>query len=72
MDPQLIPWGDGRPRPLESGVAPLASASNPLANPVRVTTESQLQRAEEEPSHIFPTVAEADEGNADGRVTSQG
>ena len=33
----------GEPCPLESGVASLASASNPLDTPVRATAESQLQ-----------------------------
>ena len=33
-----LPWENGHSHPPESGVAPLASASNPAATPVRVTT----------------------------------
>ena len=36
-----LPRECGRSRPPESGVAPLASASNPLATPVRVTAKER-------------------------------
>ena len=43
------------PCPPESGVAPLASASNPLDTPIRVTVESQwqLRQRRKSPSNSF-------------------
>ena len=55
------------PCPPESGVAPLASGSNPLVAPIRVTVESQwqLRQRRKLPSNSFsfPMAAEANEGN---------
>ena len=66
----------GKPCPPESGVAPLASGSNPLDTPVRVTAKSQwqLRRRRKLPSNSFsfPMAAEANKGTIpDGLATNQ-
>ena len=80
-------WGSGvgkvessafheEPCPPESGVAPLASGSNPLDPPVRVTAESQwqLRQRRKLPSNSFSFLmaAEANKGTTpDGLATNQ-
>ena len=64
------------PCPPESGVAPLASASNPFVIPVRVTAESQwqLRRRRKLPSNSFSFLmaAKVNKGTIpDGLATNQ-
>ena len=64
------------PYPRESGVAPLASASNPFDIPVRVTAESQWQlrrrRKLSSNSFSFLMAAKANKGTIpDGLATNQ-